>query len=165
MASESAVNEINQVVEPVGDDDCVVYCIGSAFNCKKKMICPSCRKVEKGDWLYAAHPGQYDQPTFNLEHVLNDHLPISWENGPTILALPASSAWRGTHVLPNDVTHNIQNISNHPAMPNPLEPRNDFWVHDPSSEAGLDSEFVEQFSQRRLNDLLHGNGRPGPGQI
>ncbi|EFH51412.1 predicted protein [Arabidopsis lyrata subsp. lyrata] len=87
MGSESDVNEINQVVEPVD-------CIGSAFNCKNKMMCPSCRKVEKGEWKYAAHP---DHPTFNLEHVLNDHLPISWENGP-ILALPASSAWRGRHI-------------------------------------------------------------------
>ncbi|MQL71979.1 hypothetical protein Taro_004292 [Colocasia esculenta] len=28
-------------------------CIGSAFNAKGMMQCPNCRKVEKGDWLYA----------------------------------------------------------------------------------------------------------------
>lgn len=28
-------------------------CIGSAFNSKGAMQCPNCRKVEKGQWLYA----------------------------------------------------------------------------------------------------------------
>lgn len=28
-------------------------CIGSAFNIKGEMQCPNCRKVEKGQWLYA----------------------------------------------------------------------------------------------------------------
>ncbi|ONK61605.1 uncharacterized protein A4U43_C08F31700 [Asparagus officinalis] len=28
-------------------------CIGSAFNAKGVMQCPNCRKVEKGNWLYA----------------------------------------------------------------------------------------------------------------
>lgn len=28
-------------------------CIGSAFNAKGVMQCPNCRKVEKGEWLYA----------------------------------------------------------------------------------------------------------------
>ena len=28
-------------------------CIGSAFNMKGAMQCPNCRKVEKGQWLYA----------------------------------------------------------------------------------------------------------------
>uniref|UniRef100_A0A1D1XED7 RING-H2 finger protein ATL5 n=1 Tax=Anthurium amnicola TaxID=1678845 RepID=A0A1D1XED7_9ARAE len=28
-------------------------CIGSAFNAKGVMQCPNCRKIEKGDWLYA----------------------------------------------------------------------------------------------------------------
>ncbi|XWS36173.1 hypothetical protein CRYUN_Cryun20dG0062400 [Craigia yunnanensis] len=28
-------------------------CIGSAFNTKRAMQCPNCRKVEKGQWLYA----------------------------------------------------------------------------------------------------------------
>ncbi|XXG54097.1 hypothetical protein AAC387_Pa03g2063 [Persea americana] len=29
-------------------------CIGSAFNAKGAMQCPNCRKVEKGQWLYAS---------------------------------------------------------------------------------------------------------------
>uniref|UniRef100_A0A2N9J2U7 RING-type domain-containing protein n=1 Tax=Fagus sylvatica TaxID=28930 RepID=A0A2N9J2U7_FAGSY len=29
-------------------------CIGSAFNMKGAMQCPNCRKVEKGQWLYAS---------------------------------------------------------------------------------------------------------------
>uniref|UniRef100_A0A1D1XRC5 E3 ubiquitin-protein ligase RFWD3 n=1 Tax=Anthurium amnicola TaxID=1678845 RepID=A0A1D1XRC5_9ARAE len=28
-------------------------CIGSAFNAKGMMQCPNCRKIEKGNWLYA----------------------------------------------------------------------------------------------------------------
>jgi hypothetical protein len=28
-------------------------CIGSAFNAKGVMQCPNCRKIEKGNWLYA----------------------------------------------------------------------------------------------------------------
>jgi hypothetical protein len=28
-------------------------CIGSAFNAKGIMQCPNCRKIEKGNWLYA----------------------------------------------------------------------------------------------------------------
>ncbi|EFH38966.1 predicted protein [Arabidopsis lyrata subsp. lyrata] len=119
------------IVELTDDGDSSVapqYFIGSAFNCKNKMMCPSCRKVEKGEWT---NPG-----------------------------LTSFSAWRGrhVHVLPDDETHNIQNISNHPALPTPLEPRNDFWVHDHASEARLDPEFVEEFSRRRLNDLVNGNG-------
>ncbi|PSS26516.1 RING finger containing E3 ubiquitin-protein like [Actinidia chinensis var. chinensis] len=33
-------------------------CIGSAFNTKGAMQCPNCRKIEKGQWLYASgcHP-------------------------------------------------------------------------------------------------------------
>ena len=35
-------------------------CIGSAFNAKGVMQCPKCRKIEKGNWLYAngSHPSQ-----------------------------------------------------------------------------------------------------------
>lgn len=32
---------------------CIADCIGSAFNVKGVMQCPNCRKVEKGQWLYA----------------------------------------------------------------------------------------------------------------
>lgn len=32
---------------------CCADCIGSAFNMKGEMQCPNCRKVEKGQWLYA----------------------------------------------------------------------------------------------------------------
>ncbi|KAJ4768141.1 RING/U-box superfamily protein [Rhynchospora pubera] len=33
-------------------------CIGSAFNVKGVMQCPNCRKVEKGNWLYASRPSR-----------------------------------------------------------------------------------------------------------
>lgn len=31
-------------------------CIGSAFNVKGAMQCPNCRKVERGQWLFASGP-------------------------------------------------------------------------------------------------------------
>jgi hypothetical protein len=40
-------------------------CIGSAFNAKGVMQCPNCRKVEKGQWLYANGCRSY--PEFNVE--------------------------------------------------------------------------------------------------
>ncbi|KAG2316135.1 hypothetical protein Bca52824_019257 [Brassica carinata] len=40
-------------------------CIGSAFNAKGVMQCPNCRKVEKGQWLYAN--GCRSHPEFNVE--------------------------------------------------------------------------------------------------
>lgn len=33
-------------------------CIGSAFNVKGVMQCPNCRKVEKGNWLFANRPSR-----------------------------------------------------------------------------------------------------------
>ncbi|KAF3506299.1 hypothetical protein F2Q69_00003021 [Brassica cretica] len=47
---------------------CVFFfldCIGSAFNAKGVMQCPNCRKVEKGQWLYAN--GCRSHPEFNVE--------------------------------------------------------------------------------------------------
>ncbi|CAH8259458.1 unnamed protein product [Arabidopsis lyrata] len=40
-------------------------CIGSAFNAKGVMQCPNCRKVEKGQWLYANGCRTY--PEFSVE--------------------------------------------------------------------------------------------------
>ncbi|XP_077219149.1 E3 ubiquitin-protein ligase RFI2-like [Tasmannia lanceolata] len=40
-------------------------CIGSAFNVKGLMQCPNCRKIEKGQWLYANGCRSY--PEFNMD--------------------------------------------------------------------------------------------------
>lgn len=40
-------------------------CIGSAFNAKGAMQCPNCRKVEKGQWLYAH--GHRSSTDFDLD--------------------------------------------------------------------------------------------------
>lgn len=49
--------------------DLIVYymtdCIGSAFNVKGIMQCPNCRKIEKGQWLYAN--GSRPQPEFSMD--------------------------------------------------------------------------------------------------
>ncbi|XP_051144869.1 E3 ubiquitin-protein ligase RFI2 [Andrographis paniculata] len=40
-------------------------CIGSAFNVKGAMQCPNCRKIEKGQWLYAN--GSRPVPEFSMD--------------------------------------------------------------------------------------------------
>ncbi|XP_041018430.1 E3 ubiquitin-protein ligase RFI2 isoform X1 [Juglans microcarpa x Juglans regia] len=41
-------------------------CIGSAFNMKGEMQCPNCRKVEKGQWLYA-NGSTHSFPEFGVD--------------------------------------------------------------------------------------------------
>ncbi|KZV43671.1 hypothetical protein F511_00222 [Dorcoceras hygrometricum] len=45
-------------------------CIGSAFNSKGAMQCPNCRKIEKGQWLYAY--GNFPLPDFNIDDWAHD---------------------------------------------------------------------------------------------
>lgn len=45
-------------------------CIGSAFNIKGAMQCPNCRKIEKGQWLYAN--GCRPFPEFSMEDWTHD---------------------------------------------------------------------------------------------
>ncbi|CAA0815594.1 RING/U-box superfamily protein [Striga hermonthica] len=45
-------------------------CIGSAFNIKGAMQCPNCRKIEKGQWLYAN--GSRPLPEFSFEDWAHD---------------------------------------------------------------------------------------------
>ncbi|KAH6762525.1 hypothetical protein C2S52_019958 [Perilla frutescens var. hirtella] len=45
-------------------------CIGSAFNIKGAMQCPNCRKIEKGQWLYAN--GSRPLPEFNMDDWAHD---------------------------------------------------------------------------------------------
>lgn len=45
-------------------------CIGSAFNIKGAMQCPNCRKIEKGQWLYANGGRSY--PEFSMDEWTHD---------------------------------------------------------------------------------------------
>ncbi|KAL6514787.1 hypothetical protein OROGR_020366 [Orobanche gracilis] len=45
-------------------------CIGSAFNSKGAMQCPNCRKIEKGQWLYAN--GSRPLPEFSIDDWAHD---------------------------------------------------------------------------------------------
>ncbi|XP_076941421.1 E3 ubiquitin-protein ligase IPI1-like isoform X2 [Bidens hawaiensis] len=45
-------------------------CIGSAFNVKGVMQCPNCRKIEKGQWLFANGCRSY--PEFSMEDWTHD---------------------------------------------------------------------------------------------
>ncbi|KAI7756083.1 hypothetical protein M8C21_000446 [Ambrosia artemisiifolia] len=44
-------------------------CIGSAFNVKGVMQCPNCRKIEKGQWLYADGSRSYTE--LNIDDLVN----------------------------------------------------------------------------------------------
>ncbi|GMH10442.1 hypothetical protein Nepgr_012283 [Nepenthes gracilis] len=48
-------------------------CIGSAFNVKGAMQCPNCRKIEKGQWLFAT--GCRSFPEFSLDDWTHDEDP------------------------------------------------------------------------------------------
>ena len=48
----------------------VADCIGSAFNIKGAMQCPNCRKIEKGQWLYAN--GCRSLPEFSVDEWTHD---------------------------------------------------------------------------------------------
>ena len=45
-------------------------CIGSAFNIKGAMQCPNCRKIEKGQWLYANGCRTFSE--FNMDDWAHD---------------------------------------------------------------------------------------------
>ncbi|KAK1434493.1 hypothetical protein QVD17_00236 [Tagetes erecta] len=45
-------------------------CIGSAFNAKGVMQCPNCRKIEKGQWLFAN--GCRSHPEFSMDDWAHD---------------------------------------------------------------------------------------------
>lgn len=45
-------------------------CIGSAFNIKGAMQCPNCRKIEKGQWLYAN--GSRSYPELSMDDWAHD---------------------------------------------------------------------------------------------
>lgn len=50
-------------------------CIGSAFNIKGMMQCPNCRKIEKGQWLYASGPTN-SSPELSMDEGSNDSYPF-----------------------------------------------------------------------------------------
>ncbi|KAK4778576.1 hypothetical protein SAY86_006104 [Trapa natans] len=64
-------------------------CIGSAFNVKGAMQCPNCRKVEKGQWLYA-----------NDFHSLPDFGMDEWTYDDDIYDLAYSEMASGVHWCP-----------------------------------------------------------------
>lgn len=64
-------------------------CIGSAFNAKGAMQCPNCRKIEKGQWLYAN--GSRSYPEFNME---------DWTRDEDVYDLSYSEMSLGVHWCP-----------------------------------------------------------------
>ncbi|XXG78813.1 hypothetical protein AAC387_Pa08g2671 [Persea americana] len=57
-------------------------CIGSAFNAKGAMQCPNCRKVEKGQWLYAN--GYRSLAEFSVDELVNEdnYVDLTYSNLP-----------------------------------------------------------------------------------
>ncbi|XAR49150.1 hypothetical protein NMG60_11032243 [Bertholletia excelsa] len=59
--------DTSKLVPPLYDS---IDCIGSAFNIKGAMQCPNCRKIEKGQWLYAS--GSRPFPEFSMDDWVHD---------------------------------------------------------------------------------------------
>ncbi|XP_077250121.1 E3 ubiquitin-protein ligase IPI1-like [Tasmannia lanceolata] len=55
-------------------------CIGSAFNAKGAMQCPNCRKVEKGQWLFANECRSFTE--FNVDELVNEEYDLSYPELP-----------------------------------------------------------------------------------
>ncbi|CAL9136307.1 unnamed protein product [Musa acuminata var. zebrina] len=80
-------------------------CIGSAFNAKGVMQCPNCRKVEKGDWLYASGPHclpdvsadewRHDEDLYNLSHS-ETTFGVHWHPFSRLARIPSSFAARAS---------------------------------------------------------------------
>ncbi|KAK9726308.1 hypothetical protein RND81_05G205000 [Saponaria officinalis] len=51
-------------------------CIGSAFNMKGMMQCPNCRKIEKGQWLYASGSTNSSSPELSTDDLTVDNYPF-----------------------------------------------------------------------------------------
>ncbi|XP_068662319.1 E3 ubiquitin-protein ligase IPI1-like [Aristolochia californica] len=64
-------------------------CIGSAFNAKGLMQCPNCRKIEKGQWLYAN--GYRSLPEFSMD---------DWTHDEDLYDLSYSEMQFGVHLCP-----------------------------------------------------------------
>ncbi|KAA8545183.1 hypothetical protein F0562_019928 [Nyssa sinensis] len=64
-------------------------CIGSAFNIKGAMQCPNCRKIEKGQWLYAN--GCRPFPEFSMD---------DWPHDEDLYDLSYSEMSFGVHWCP-----------------------------------------------------------------
>ncbi|KAL1546211.1 E3 ubiquitin-protein ligase IPI1-like isoform X1 [Salvia divinorum] len=64
-------------------------CIGSAFNIKGAMQCPNCRKIEKGQWLYANGGRQF--PEFSMD---------DWPHDEDLSDLSYSEMSFGVHWCP-----------------------------------------------------------------
>ncbi|KAK2976904.1 hypothetical protein RJ640_024738 [Escallonia rubra] len=64
-------------------------CIGSAFNIKGAMQCPNCRKIEKGQWLYANGCRPYTE--FNMD---------DWAHEEDLYDLSYSEMSFGVHWCP-----------------------------------------------------------------
>lgn len=63
-------------------------CIGSAFNVKKVMQCPNCRKVETGRWLYASSVAR------PVPEIVMENWNLSGENhGVAYPGVPFSIRW------------------------------------------------------------------------
>ncbi|KAJ4757724.1 RING/U-box superfamily protein [Rhynchospora pubera] len=83
-------------LEPVGDQrsrsiaklhcghDFHLDCIGSAFNAKGMMQCPNCRKVERGQWLYASGPNHNHSSSDDFDWIGDDIYDVTFAELPTI---------------------------------------------------------------------------------
>ncbi|XP_058083736.1 E3 ubiquitin-protein ligase IPI1-like [Magnolia sinica] len=90
-------------------------CIGSAFNAKGQMQCPNCRKVEKGQWLYAN--GYRSFPESSMD---------DWTHDEDLYDLSYSEVPFDIHWCPFGLTRLTSSFEDGESPPNPY---NDLLGH------------------------------------
>ncbi|XP_010524866.1 PREDICTED: uncharacterized protein LOC104802795 [Tarenaya hassleriana] len=114
-------------------------CIGSAFNAKGMMQCPNCRKIEKGQWLYAN--GCRSFPDFNNE---------DWTHEEEIYDLAYSEMSFGVHWCPFGSLARLPSFENgefSPSSYNDLLGQHGFFSEPTmASSAGHSCPYIAYFS-------------------
>lgn len=147
-------------------------CIGSAFNVKGMMQCPNCRKVEKGQWLFAN--GARTCPDFSWEDWAQDEDLYD----PSYAEIPIGLQWcpfSGLNRLPSSFeegeppsTASYHELMGHHAI---------FAEHTAAPSSGHSCPYIAYFqlqpSSSGSNESIvdgasfghHWNGLPGPNEI
>ncbi|RDX75040.1 E3 ubiquitin-protein ligase RFI2 [Mucuna pruriens] len=127
-------------------------CIGSAFNIKGAMQCPNCRKIEKGQWLYAN--GSRSYPEFSMDE---------WTHDEDLYDVSYSEMSFGVHWCPFD-----HDILGQPAI---------FAEHTAVSSASHACPYIAYFGPihpstsnsggtvSEASNFNHWNGPPVPGDM
>ncbi|KAL9681436.1 hypothetical protein QQ045_013219 [Rhodiola kirilowii] len=122
-------------------------CIGSAFNAKREMVCPNCRKLEKGEWRFGTgHVHQVNSP---YDYAIPEPDPVhfnAWDYFATYYGYPYPSPWNGLYVLAEAwVPGEEQNPFSSLAHPFPTLPPSPYYEGLPSGAHAVWPAFQHQY--------------------